>query len=235
MILDSIVGGLLTYREWHIWFVSLIYALAIMVFFYIAYAISGNNQQNRRFFVGGLFFTIGGVFLESFLMGIIVAYLFPIFLGLGGTLPLNSLLMDWLPILKVVVFAAVVVSILTIFPLIGDIIAYIQGVQTLIMGIIIFSLFFRGNFGQSLESINVNPSDVFPSIWIVVIYVILAAILNIILMLLLSAVSILFENTSFDETFLLIGGKAIGVLVGLVTLCMYSNYVMLNILQIGIE
>lgn len=130
MFWNSIVGGLKLFSNWQVWGACIIYAIVMLIFFFIISKITGDSEDSGRGMVGYFTFAIGGIALEGILMSLTVIFLFPILLGQQSITPISEVLNFLWPIVKAGLIATVIVTIITIMPLIGNLIAYSPGAQT---------------------------------------------------------------------------------------------------------
>ncbi|TFB08817.1 hypothetical protein E3V08_02460 [Candidatus Atribacteria bacterium MT.SAG.1] len=201
-----------------------------MIFFFIVSKITGENEHPGREMAGCLAFTIGGIVLGGILMSLTVVFLFPILLGQQSITPISEVLNSLWPIIKAGLIATGIVTIITIMPLVGSLIAYSPGAQTFLMGFIIFTLFTRDMFNIMLSESNIQ-SSIYPTIWEFIGFIIIATALTWLLIGILSVISLPFSNTELGYIITMIGGQVLGVLAGIITLCMYTNFIMLSFLD----
>ena len=230
MFWNSIVGGLKLFSNWQVWGACIIYAIVMFIFFFIVSKITGDNEDSGRGMVGCFTFAIGGIALEGILMSLTVIFLFPILLGQQSITPISEVLNFLWPIVKADLIATVVVTIITIIPLIGNLIAYSPGAQTFLMGLIIFTLFTRDMFNTILSESNIQGS-IYPTTWEIIGFIIIATALTWLLIGILSLISLPFGETALGAMMSMFGGQVLGVFGGIITLCMYTNFIMLSLLD----
>jgi len=230
MFWNSIIGGLKLFSNWQVWGACMIYAIVMLVFFFIVSKITGEKEHFGREMAGYFTFTIGGIALEGVLMSLTVVFLFPILLGQQSITPISQVLNFLWPIIKAGLIATVIVTIITIMPLLGNLIAYSPGTQTFLMGVIIFRLFTKDMFNVILSESNIQ-GNIYPTTWEIIGFIIIATTLTWLLIGILSVISLPFSNTELGDIIPMIGGQVLGVLVGIVTLCMYTNFIILSLLD----
>ena len=230
MFWNSIVGGLKLFSNWQLWSTCIIYAAVMLIFFFIVSKITGDNEESGRGMVGCFTFAIGGIALEGILMSLTVIFLFPILLGQQSITPISEVLNFLWPIVKAGLIATVVVTIITIMPLIGNLIAYSPGAQTFLMGLIIFTLFTRDMFNAILSKSNIQGS-IYPTTWEIIGFIIIATALTWLLIGILSLISLPFGETALGDMMSVFGGQVLGVFGGIITLCMYTNFILLSLLE----
>jgi len=230
MFWNSIVGGLKLFSNWQVWSACIIYAVVMFIFFLIISKITGENEDSGRGMVGCFTFAIGGIVLEGILMSLIVIFLFPILLGQQSITPIPEVLNFLWPIVKAGLIATVVVTIITIMPLIGNLIAFSPGAQTFLMGLIIFTLFTRDMFNVILSESNIQES-IYPTIWGIIGFIIIATVLTWLLIGILSLISLIFGDAGLRDMMSMFGGQVLGVFGGIITLCMYTNFILLSLLD----
>jgi len=230
MFWNSIVGGLKFFSNWQVWGACIIYAIVMLIFFFIVSKITGNDEDSGRGMVGCFTFAVGGIALEGILMSLTVMFLFPILLGQQSITPISEVLNFLWPIVKAGLIATVIVTIITIMPLVGSLIAYSPGAQTFLMGLIIFTLFTRDMFNIILAESNIQ-SSIYPTTWEIIGFIIIATVLTWLLIGILSLISLPFGNTALRDMMSMFGGQVLGVFGGIITLCMYTNFILLSLLD----
>jgi len=230
MFWNSIIGGLKLFSNWQVWGACIIYAIVMLIFFFIVSKITGDNEESGRGMVGCFTFAIGGIALEGILMSLTVIFLFPILLGQQSITPISEVLNFLWPIVKAGLIATVIVTIITILPLVGSLIAYSPGAQTFLMGLIIFTLFTRDMFNIILSESNIQ-SSIYPTIWEIIGFIIIATALTWLLIGILSLISLPFSDTALGDMMSMFGGQVLGVFGGIITLCMYTNFIRLSLLD----
>lgn len=230
MFWDSIIGGLKLFSIWQIWLASIIYALVMFLFFLTVSLIIGNKEDSGRGMIGCFTFSIGGIILEGILMSLIVIFLFPIFLGQQSITPLSEVVNFLRPIVEAGLIATIIVTILTVLPIIGNIIASLPGVQSFLMGLIIFTIFTRNQFEALLLELNIQGS-IYPNIWQFIGYIILASLLTWLLILIFSIIFLPFGETALGSTMMMFIGQVVGVIAGIITLCMYAKFILIKFLE----
>jgi len=230
MFWNSIVGGLKFFSNWQVWGACIIYAIVMLIFFFIVSKITGNDEDSGRGMVGCFTFAVGGIALEGILMSLTVMFLFPILLGQQSITPISEVLNFLWPIVKAGLIATVIVTIIAIMPLVGSLIAYSPGAQTFLMGLIIFTLFTRDMFNIILAESNIQ-SSIYPTTWEIIGFIIIATVLTWLLIGILSLISLPFGNTALRDMMSMFGGQVLGVFGGIITLCMYTNFILLSLLD----
>lgn len=230
MFWNSIIGGLKLFSNWQVWSACILYAIVMFIFFFIVSKITGENEHFGREMAGYFTFTIGGIALEGVLMSLTVVFLFPILLGQQSITPISEVLNFLWTIIKAGLIATVIVTIITIIPLVGGLIAYSPGAQTFLMGFIIFRLFTRDMFNIILSESNIQ-SSIYPTIWEFIGFLIIATALTWLLIGILSVISLAFSDTALGDIMQMFGGQVLGVFGGIITLCMYINFIMLSLLN----
>jgi len=230
MFWNSIVGGLKLFSNWQVWGACIIYAIVMLIFFFIVSKITGDSEDSGRGMVGCFTFAIGGIALEGILMSLTVIFLFPILLGQQSITPISEVLNFLWPIVKAGLIATVVVTIITILPLVGNLIAYSPGAQTFLMGLIIFTLFTRDMFNAILSESSIQGS-IYPTTWEIIGFIIIATVLTWLLIGILSLISLPFGETALGDMMSIFGGQVLGVFGGIITLCMYTNFILLSLLD----
>lgn len=202
----------------------------MLIFFFIVSKITGDNEDSGRGLVGCFTFAMEGIALEGILMSLTVIFLFPILLGQQSITPISEVLNFLWPIVKAGLIATVIVTIITILPLVGSLIAYSPGAQTFLMGVIIFRLFTKDMFNIILSESNIQ-GNIYPTTWEIIGFIIIATALTWLLIGILSLISLPFGDTELGAMMSMFGGQVLGVFGGIITLCMYTNLILISLLD----
>ena len=129
------------------------------------------------------------------------------------------------------VIAIVLVTILSVMPFIGSLIAESPGIQAFLEGLIIFRILSGHTVSQMLTEANVQ-GNIYPGFWASVGFLIIAGILVRLTIFGLTLLCAPLENTIVGELIQTFITPVLGVLGGIIPLFMYSSYVCLSIMHL---
>ena len=176
-------------------------------------------------------YMIGGIVLEGILMAFTIAFLLPILLGGLSVTPISEVIPLWWPIVKAGAIAMLAVTVLSLIPIIGGLIAHSPAIETFVEGVIIFRFFSEYSVNQMLIEANARGS-VYPGFWACIGFIIITTVIVYLIIFGLALLSMPFEGTVIGEFFLIIGGRVFCVLGGMIPLFMYSSYTRLALMQL---
>lgn len=231
MFWKSVIEGLAVLKYWQVWIAVVLYIVITFIFLLIIAKITGEDEYGERMAMGCLFHMIGSILLHGMLMGLMVAFLLPILLGGPGTTPVSVIVSLLWPIIRIGVFAIIVVTLLCLIPFVGGLIAHSPGIQAFLVGIITFRLLSTYAIDRVLTEVNFQGT-VYPGFWASIGFLIIAGILVWVVMFSLALLSIPLEYTTIGELIPVVIGPVLGVLGGIIPLFMYSSYVRLSITQL---
>jgi len=85
-------------------------------------------------------------------------------------------------------------------------------------------------FNIILSESNIQ-SSIYPTIWEIIGFIIIATALTWLLIGILSLISLLFSDSALGAVMSMFGGQVLGVFGGIITLCMYTNFILLLLLD----
>lgn len=221
MFWTAIVNGLELLLHWQIWVAFLIYTLGTLGFILSGALLAGDDEGGRGVAVGCLYL-IGGVVVVAVLTGVLIAWLMPLLLGQQRPLPLGDLALCFWTVARVSLLVVVAVGILSVVPVIEPLLVYVPGVCQYVIAVLIF----HGVLQDFLIMLNLPHSGATPGFWIAVAFGIIAAAINLALM--LGAISLANRTrSSYTRRLLSAAGMWVGCVGGLLPFFMYTQYVRL--------
>lgn len=221
MFWTAVVDGLELLLHWQTWVAFLIYTLGTLGFILSCALLAGHDEGGRGVAAGCLYL-IGGVVVVAVLTGVLIAWLMPLLLGQRQALPLGDLAFCFWTIARIALLTVVLVGLLFIVPVIGPLLEYVPGVYQYVVAVLIF----RGVLHDFLVLLNLPHSGVIPGLWIAVAFGIIAAALNLALMLGASSLARRIRS-SHTQRLLSAVGMWVGCVGGLPPFFMYTQYVRL--------
>ena len=231
MFWKSIIEGLAIFGHWQVWGTFVLYMIVSFAFLMILVKVVGEGKSVGRFAIGCLFRMIMGPVLHGILMSLTIAFLLPILLGASSATPVSAIIASMWWTIIIGVFAIVVVTMLTVIPVIGGFIADSPGIQAFMEGVIIFRFLSVDAIDQIMTEANVQGS-VYPGFWVSIGYLIIAAVLVRAIMAGLVLLSVRLKDTALGELMPIVVAPVLGVIGGIISLAMYSSYVRLSIMQL---
>lgn len=231
MFWNSLFAGMLVFLSWKIWVALLLYLLANMLVLatgggLFAAAEKGSGAAGTA---GCLFTMFVPPLMQGVLMSIFVLFMYPVMLGVGDASSLQEALPMLWPMIRVGVLAIIFVVAVCFIPVLGAFIAESPGIQTFIVGAIIFRLF----LGAGLHELGVTTTQSpYPSLWACLGYVVISGVLVKILMLIGAAVAHSLEKSQHDAISALVTvtvAPVLGLFGGFLPFFMYVQYVKLGI------
>jgi hypothetical protein len=214
-----------------VWVAVLFYAVVNLGFLFAVGGIMGSSgAEGKREFAGCLTHVVGAPILQGATIGVVVAFLLPIILGFGGTTSVSLLAANLKGIALAGVIGVVVSILVSLVPIIGTFVSQ-PGVQSFIVGLVVFRILSDGAIGVLLERAGRPDAAVYPSLWLTLGYLVIASVL-----VYGTALALVFvqakrdrEPETLSETLTVVGGMSLGFLAGLIPLLMYGQYVGLSL------
>jgi len=231
MFWGSIIEGLAILGHWEIWLATVIYMGINFAFLIVVTKTAGEDEFGEPRLGGCLFYMIGAPLLHAMLMSLMIAFLLPILLGGSSVTSFSTVIGLIGPIIKSGIVAMVAVIIFSFIPLFGAFIAKSPGIQSFLIGVIIFRLLSDYAIDQVINEANMQ-GNVYPGFWSSLGFLIIAGVLVRLVMFLLVLISTPFEETMFGELIPTVIGPVFGLLGGIIPLFMYSSYVRLSIIEL---
>jgi hypothetical protein len=225
MFWSSIIDGLALFLHWQVWVAMVAYAV-VWLGFMVGCGALGSDESAKRTLGAGCLYMVGGLVLQAVLMGLLVAWLLPIFFGKGQGLALSDLGSIAWPLTKLSLLAMVFVLVLSILPFVGDIVANAPGIQQYILAVAIF----RGVLTRAMNSQGVSSSGAYPSFWIALAFGVVSVVLVYAALFGTGAALMKSSRDSWTgeermKTFASLAGFGIGLFGGLIPFFMYTQYV----------
>jgi hypothetical protein len=223
MFWKSVIGGLAIFGRPQVWVAVVFYIMVNFIFMVIVTTIAGRGKSGSRMAAGCVSGAIGGIVFHGMIISLLVTFLFPILLGDSSATPISGIIASLGTMIKLGIFVIVVVMVLSFIPVIGNFIDHVPGIEVFLESLIIFRLFCEVSLEQVLGDTYIQGS-VYPGIWSVLGFLIIAGIITGLLKLSLGLLSIFFEDEPIRDLVVIILGPAVAVLGGLTPLFMYSSY-----------
>ncbi len=231
MFWASLSAGAAVLLSWKIWVSILIYLFVSFLPLALAAGLfSAVDSGSGAAGAGGcLFSVIGRPLLQGVFVSFFVIFTLPLMLGSTNATPLADVItMAW-PITKAGLIASVAVTVLCFIPIVGDLIANSIGIQTFMMGVIVFRLF----FGVVEEQLALpENAAIYPSLWGCLGYLAISGVVVWALTMLGALVGSFLEGSGHDSAsagFALVFGPLFGIVGGFLPLFMFVQYVELAI------
>src|SRR6266849_5330499 len=236
MFWDSVLAGFGLLAHGKIWLGVFLLMAAQFGFLAATATIFGRGESGGRQAAGCLFMVLAGLPFQGFIVSIFVGFYLPMMLGsdeiMSGAVVLSFL---W-PLAKAGFFATIALTFLCIIPVLGGLIAESPGIQTFILGAIIFRLAVGPAMAEASAKYSIN-SSVYPNIWSSIGYLIIAGVLVRAILFAGALLSTAIKNrftseagqfsSALVETILTALAPSSGLLGGILPLFMYAQHVRL--------
>lgn len=166
MFWRSIVEGFAILGHWQVWLAVAAYIALNWAFLFVTGALLG-DEENPRLRLGCLLGAVGRPLFGGALMAVIMAFILPILLGAPSAASISMIWALFWPIIKTGLIAICAVAVLCFVPVIGAFIAESVGLQTFLLGLIIFRLL-TGPFIDLMcteMAIKAQSVAVYPGFW----------------------------------------------------------------------
>lgn len=222
MFWDAVIGGLEAFTYGDIWLAIAVLVGAQLLFLSIIGLIGHGSE-----IFGGVVYLIFGFVLNAFLLSAFIFYVFPIVMSSDQRIPLSMLFSNAWLLIKVGLVAAVAATILSFIPIIGLFLSTSHGAMNYVEGIIIFHLITGPAIAEAVNTHDLG--GVYPSIWAIIGYLVVAGALGSIALLISSAISITVSKAwpALEDTFTAVIALPLGLLAGIPALFMYISHVSL--------
>jgi len=231
MFWASLLAGAAVLLQWKIWVALLLYVIANWIVLSVGAGLfsAAESGSGKAGGAGCIFMFIVHPLLQGVLISFFIVFMLPVMLGSSSTTGLSDVASMVWPVTKAGIVATVAVAVLCFIPIIGSLIAGSVGLQTFIMGAIVFRLFFA-----AIEDEFQMPAGqpIYPSVWNCLGYLVISAILVWLLTMLGALLSSFLEASDHDGastgTAVMVG-SLLGILGGFLPLFMYIQYVVLAV------
>lgn len=236
MFWKSIFQGIeVLFTHWEIWVGILLYGSIFFAYFLIfGLLLSKNEDSAGTQATGCLTHMFAGPLLQGLLVAFLVTLILPILMGGDNIIQLSFIGQYWWPIAKAGLISMGITLLLTFLPIIGKFIAETPGTAIFIQGVIVFHMLVNSVIYDTLNSIN-SEANIFPGFWTTIGFLILSILLIYLFSILILSILSKFIDEYTLESYGFIIGNFIGVIPGILTLCIYSSYVVLSINNIALS
>jgi hypothetical protein len=235
MFWTSITDGIgILFSHWEIWIGILIYG-TIFVTYSILFrlGLSSGGANGGTQVAGSLTHLIVGPALQGILVSFLVTAILPILWGGEEIIPLSFLTENWWAITKAGLISIVITILISLIPIVGSFISNTPGTTIFVQGVIVFHMLADKMLFEVLVKISPS-SEILPDFWtsigFLIFSIVIANLVPMGLIMLLFLLRIINDNSM--ESMLLVVGNFIGVIPGILCLCIYSSYIRLTILNI---
>jgi hypothetical protein len=229
LFLQSVLDGFRLLAFWHVWLGVLFYVIGFGVYLLILSRIVADNGQGGRELAGCLTNLIAGPVVQGVLTAIVVAFLLPILLGGENPLALSDISNFFWQIALAGIIGVVIAILVGLIPFVGRMLTDAPGVQTFIIGAVVFRLLAGPAVADILNRAGLTV-EVYPSIWLTLAYMGIAVVFFYVATLLVALVAARREESA-GGMLLVVVGPAMSVLGGLLALFMYSAYTANSLLR----
>lgn len=233
MFWKAITTGLAQMAHWEIWVSSILYGLIFLLFYFaLGYTMMKNEDSRGAQTAGCLTTMIGGPVLQGVLVSFLVSALLPILMGGDDFTPMNFITEYWWSITKAGVVSIIITLLLTIIPVIGDLIAKAPGTAIFVQGAIVFHMMANKALSTILEQTGVKAS-LFPGFWVTIGFVILSVVIVYVVsfLVILALMQLKLWDEYSSKKYGFIFGNFIGVIPGILCLCIYCSYISLTLIE----
>lgn len=224
MFWQSVWDGFGLLAFWEVWVGVLFYIVGMFVYLLALSKIMGEEEQAGRQMAGCLTNLIAGPVVQGVLTAIVVAFLLPIMLGGEKALALADISGYFGQIALAGVIGVVTAILIGIIPVVGRMITDQPGVQSFIIGAVVFRVLAGPAVQDVLGRAGRATAAVYPSVWLSLGYIGIAVVFVYIIMFLAAVLATRLAESS-GSLLTAVVGPAVGMLGGLLTLFMYSAYV----------
>lgn len=234
MFWKSIANGIgVLFTHWELWVGILLYVFIFLAYFIIfGLVLSKNEDKSGAQMTGCLTQMLTGPLLQGLLVAFLVTLILPILLGGNDFMPISFIGEYWWPITKAGLISIGITVLLTFLPIIGRFISDTPGTAIFIQGAIVFHLLANSVLYETLETLNSN-ANIFPGFWVTIGFLILSIAIVYVFSIGILALLSSFISEYTMESFGFVIGNFIGVIPGILTLCIYSSYIKLTLINIA--
>jgi hypothetical protein len=231
LFLKSIMGGLQLWRHPEIWALTGAFLLLYLGYLWgIRWATEKGVHKDGA--GPGCLVQVIGFLFEGMLMAAFLLLLLPTLVGPGPGLSWTQVEPMGFIAARAGILAAIAVSILTFFPVIGPFLAASPGMGIFLLGTVTYRLL-TPKYLEALLGGNINLKNLYPGVWETLGYLLLALLLTRLAMLAVMGLGKLLRRHSKqgpDKSGVLLGffGPALDALGGVLALLMYSQYTYLS-------
>ncbi len=227
-------GTAMLLTHWEIWAGIFLFGIIFISYFLLlGLVLTKNEGKGGVQLVGCLTHIIAGPALQGILVAFLVTAILPILCGGHDFIPFSFLTEYWWQIMKAGLWSMLITIILTLIPIMGKFISDTPGTAIFVQGAIVFKLLANQVLDEVFKTLHSN-ANVFPSFWasfgFLVFSIVIVYMITVGLILLLTRLNIIDEYAMESMGFVI--GNFIGVLPGVLCLCIYTSYIRLTILFI---
>lgn len=238
MFWTSIASGIgMLFSNWEIWIGIFIYGvifLSLQLLIELMVNVgSGDNYINKN---SGLIKMIFETILEGVLISFLITAILPILRGGDGFISLSFLTSNWLDIVKLGLISMVVTFLFSYVPILGTLISKLPGALIFVQCLLIFELLVNNVFIEVLEGLSVE-NTVSPDFWTWIGFILLSVFISVLTVYTLS-IGLIYLLTYFKiitekslVSIKLYIQNAIGIIPGILTLCIWCSYIQLESLN----
>jgi hypothetical protein len=233
MFWNAILDGLIQMRHWEIWVSIIFFGTCITLFYFTIGIAMMKYERNEKVQVAGcLTAGVGAPVVQGILVALMVTALFPILMGQTDFAPFSLIREFWWQIAKAGIISIGITIIFTFIPFLGDFIEKMPGTAVFVQGAILFHMLASSTLTDIVNQAGVKLT-LWPGFWVsigfVFLSVIIAYIFTLIVYQLLLKLDIidgywLDRNAGWISNF-------VGVIPGILCLCIYCAYVRLTIVD----
>ena len=215
------------FTNWEIWVCIVVYFILYVLYNSLLASIVMNAIDYKP--ESGWFLFTANSFVMIILGAVIIAFLIagliPVFTNIGGFTPLSILSNNWWLILRTGLFLGIAMILLSLFPIVGKIFTTIPGVSELIQCILAFQIFSFKILVQISVGYKVKE-EMYPGYLTVIGFFIFSILTCLILYLITILLFSKFKSNKETGVNPLYG--SIGIIPGILCLCMYCSYIVLK-------
>lgn len=229
MFWSSMLAGLGVLGHGSVWLGIFLLVAAQFAFLVITSAIFGGGESEKQMMAGCLFTSLGAPVFQGFVMSVFVCFYPPLMLGGSGTMPSTVVLSYLWPLAKAGFIAVIALVLLCILPVLGSMIAESPGIQTFLLGVIIFRLVAGPAVAELSQKYSIS-SSVYPGFWSSIGYLIIAGVLARLVLFGGALISVVAKDrlrSEQAEAIVMALAPSVGVLGGILPLFMYTQHVQL--------
>ncbi len=228
MFFEAVVAGLRILSRWQVWVAVVTFSLLNLGFLLLAtWPARGNpDEVERKAGLGRLLEMVGGPLLHGILMSVMIYFLLPTLMGGADLTPaLETASLLWHVFLAGAKAVAIVV-VLGLIPFLGDFIVDSVGMRAFLTGVLVFRFMIAPTVEPLLAAAEAG-SGIYPGLWVSLGFVVIAAVLEKLALLISALILIPFEGRKPGEVLPIVIAPALVFLAGIIPLLMYTSYVRL--------